>query len=163
MPALNQLCVKQENGRYRAVSEEEICEYAAKLIEPKFKLKDVMSTPAATFNYLRLKLSLREHEIFAVLFLDNRHRVIEYKEIFRGTIDGASVHPREVAKDALKCNAAAAILCHNHPSGMIEPSQADIQITKKLQEALKLLDVRVLDHVIVGTEGYCSFAERGML
>ncbi|MFW6258710.1 MAG: RadC family protein, partial [Halochromatium sp.] len=103
------------------------------------------------------------HEVFACLFLDNRHRVIEYQELFRGTIDGASVHTREVVKEAIRWNAAAVIFAHNHPSGVAEPSQADLHITKRLQEALQLVEVRVLDHIIVGAGDGTSFAERGLI
>jgi DNA repair protein RadC len=101
--------------------------------------------------------------VFTCLFLDNRHRVIECEELFRGTIDGASVHPREVVKRALQLNAAALILAHNHPSGVAEPSQADQQLTRRLREALGLVDIRVLDHLVVGDGEAVSFAERGLL
>ena len=103
------------------------------------------------------------YEVFACLFLDNRHRVIEYEELFRGTIDGASVHPREVVRRALEHNAAALILAHNHPSGVAEPSDADRSITRRLSEALALVDVRILDHFIVGEGEPLSLAERGLM
>jgi DNA repair protein RadC len=111
---------------------------------------------------VKLKLATYEHEVFACLMLDNRNRVIAFRELFRGTIDGASVYPREVVKQALADNAAAVIFAHNHPSGATEPSQADIAITERLKKALALIDVRVLDHLIVGDE-VTSFAERGIL
>jgi DNA repair protein RadC len=101
--------------------------------------------------------------VFAVLFLDTHHRAISYEELFHGTIDGASVHPREVVNAALRHNAAAVILSHNHPSGVAEPSEADRRITQRLKDALALVDVRVLDHFVVATEGSVSFAERGLL
>ena len=104
-----------------------------------------------------------DHELFCCLFLDNRHRVICCEELFRGTINGASVHPREVVRRALEHNAAALILAHNHPSGVAEPSQADIQITHRLRDALALVDIRVLDHMIVGDGEISSLAERGEL
>jgi DNA repair protein RadC len=107
-------------------------------------------------------LSEIEHEVFAVLFLDTRHGVIEYREMFRGTIDGSSVHVREVVKEALQANASAVIFTHNHPSGVTEPCEADKMITKRLKDALALVDIRVLDHLIVGSE-ITSFAERGIL
>ncbi len=123
----------------------------------------VLSQPRAARDYLRMRLRDLPHEVFAVVYLDNRHRAIKFEELFRGTIDGASVHPREVVKEALAVNAAAVILTHNHPSGMAEPSQADELITRRLKEALGLVDIRVLDHLIVG-DGVCeSFAERGLL
>ena len=100
---------------------------------------------------------------FGVLFLDNRHRVLAFEELFRGTIDGASVHPREVVRRALQLNAAAVILSHNHPSGVAEPSQADRQITARLREALDLVGIRVLDHLVVGDGDCCSLADRGLL
>jgi DNA repair protein RadC len=103
-----------------------------------------------------------EREVFAVLLLDNQHRLIEYQELFFGTIDAASVYPREVVKVAFNCNAAAVIFAHNHPSGIAEPSNADKHITQKLRDALALIDIRVLDHFVVG-ETCVSFAERGYL
>jgi DNA repair protein RadC len=122
-----------------------------------------LSNPRATREYVRMQLRDLPHEIFAVIALDNRHRVIKYVELFRGTLDGASVHPREIVKLALGLNAAACIFIHNHPSGVAEPSQADELITRRLKEALGLVDIRVLDHLIVG-DGVCeSFAERGLL
>ena len=102
-------------------------------------------------------------EVFACLYLDNRHRVLHFEELFRGTIDGASVHPREVVKAALHRNAAAVILAHNHPSGVAEPSAADRQITERLKSALQLVEIRVLDHLVVGDQDCVSFAERGWL
>ena len=103
------------------------------------------------------------HEVFCCVYLDNRHRVIAFEELFRGTIDGASVHPREVVKHALSKNAAAVILVHNHPSGICEPSQADELITRRLKDALGLVDIRVLDHLIIGDERCESLAERGLV
>ncbi len=121
------------------------------------------TSPAAVKEYLCAKLAGFEHEVFAVLFLDTHHRLIEYAEMFRGTIDGASVYPRELVKEALRHNAAAVIISHNHPSGNPEPSQADKVLTQRLNEALRLVDVRVLDHVIVAGNSTASFAERGLI
>ena len=121
-----------------------------------------MTSPGSSKNYVKLQLAKYEHEVFACLWLDNRNRVIRFNKMFRGTIDGASVYSREVVKSALKHNAAAVIFSHNHPSGVAEPSTADEQITKRLKEALALIDVRVLDHLVVG-EDVVSFAERGLL
>ena len=104
-----------------------------------------------------------EHEQFCALFLDSQHRLIEFAELFRGTLDSASVYPREVAKEALHHNAAAVIFAHNHPSGIAEPSMADRKITKRLQEALGLFEIRVLDHIVVGSPGMVSFAEEGLI
>lgn len=122
-----------------------------------------LTSPAETRAFLCARLRGYPFEVFACLFLDNRHRVIRYEELFRGTIDGASVHPREVVRRALGHNAAAVIFAHNHPSGAAEPSQADRAITRRLHEALALIDVRVLDHLVVGHGESTSFAERGLL
>ena len=121
-----------------------------------------LTSPEASKDYVKLQLARYEHEVFACLWLDNRNRVINFNKLFRGTIDGASVYPREVVKAALKHNAAAVIFAHNHPSGVAEPSHADEAITRRLKEALSLIDVRVLDHLVVGSE-VISFAERGLL
>ena len=122
-----------------------------------------LDSPQATRDYLIRRLRDTPHELFCCLHLDNRHRLIAFDELFRGTIDGASVHPREVVKQALARNAAAVILAHNHPSGVAEPSQADELVTRRLREALQLVDIRVLDHMIVADNGCLSFAERGLL
>jgi DNA repair protein RadC len=122
-----------------------------------------LDSPAATHRYLISRLRDQPYELFCCLHLDNRHRLIAFDELFRGTIDGASVHPREVVRQALARNAAAVILAHNHPSGVAEPSQADELITRRLREALALVDIRVIDHCIVADNGCLSFAERGLL
>ncbi len=122
-----------------------------------------LESPAATKALLIARLRDQPYELFCCLFLDNRHRLIAFDELFRGTIDGASVHPREVVRQALYCNAAAVILAHNHPSGVAEPSQADELITLRLKDALGLVDIRVLDHLIVGDIRCVSLAERGVL
>ena len=121
-----------------------------------------LTSPRLAADYLQAQLRDRDHEVFCCLYLDNRHRLIAFEELFKGTIDGASVHPREVVKQALARRAAAVILAHNHPSGVAEPSRADEAITARLRDALALVDIRVVDHVIVG-EGECvSLAERGL-
>lgn len=125
--------------------------------------KDILTSSAATRDYLRAKFRDCESEIFSCLFLNNQHHVVKLEELFRGTIDGAAVYPREVVKRCLHHNAAAVILAHNHPSGVAEPSQADIAITHKLRVALQLIDVRVLDHLVIGDSMVVSFAERGLL
>jgi len=124
---------------------------------------DVLACPEDTRRYLQARLRDLMQEVFTCLFLDNRNRVIACEELFRGTIDGASVHPREVVRRALDLNAAAVILAHNHPSGVAEPSRADEHITRRLVDALALVDVRVLDHIVVGDGESVSFAERGLL
>ncbi len=137
-------------------------EIATRHFAEKLENEDCLTNPTQTMNYLRARLRDYDHEVFACLMLDNRNRVIAFRELFRGTIDGASVYPREVVKQALADNAAAVILAHNHPSGVCEPSQADIRITERLKKALALVDIRVLDHVIVGDEITC-LSERGLV
>jgi len=124
---------------------------------------DILTSPEATRAYLSQQLRHYQHEVFACLFLDNQHHILEFEELFRGTIDSASVYPREVVKKALAHNAAAVIFAHNHPSGISEPSQADKLITDKLKQALALIDIRVLDHFIIGDGMPYSFAENGLL
>jgi DNA repair protein RadC len=128
-----------------------------------FERGEAITDPAMTRRFLKCKLSRHRREVFACMFLDNQHRLILYEELFFGTIDGASVHPREVVRRALETNAAAVIFAHNHPSGIAEPSQADQRITDRLKSSLLLVDVRVLDHMIVGEGEVMSFAERGLL
>ncbi len=123
----------------------------------------VLSNPTATRQYLTTWLRHRQQEVFACLFLDSQHRIIAGKEMFFGTIDNASVHPREIVRLALQHNAAAVVLAHNHPSGVAEPSTADRQITRIIQQALSLIDVRVLDHVVIGGKDATSLAEKGWL
>jgi DNA repair protein RadC len=123
----------------------------------------VISSPADVHNYVTLKLADRKSEVFAVLYVNTRHAVIEYREMFQGTIDGAAVYPREIIRAAIETNAAAIVLVHNHPSTNPEPSDADLNITRKIAQACELIDVRVLDHVIVGGTQIVSLAERGHL
>lgn len=125
--------------------------------------RPLLDNPAATEAWLRASLGPLEHELFVCLHLDNRHRLIQPDVLFRGTVDGASVYPREVVKSALAHNAAAVILAHNHPSGVAEPSIADEQITRRLKAALGLVDIRVLDHLVVAAGGCVSLAARGLL
>lgn len=138
-------------------------EMTERYIETGLERGDALSDPIMTRRYLKSKLRNYDREVFACLYLDNQHRLIRYQELFFGTIDGASVHPREVVKNVLSENAAAVIFAHNHPSGIAEPSQADERITQHLKSALALVDVRVLDHMIVGDKEVVSFAERGLL
>ena len=122
-----------------------------------------LTSPSAVRDYLRLRLAGLEHEVFAAVLLDAQHRVIEFEELFRGTLTQTSVFPREVVKSGLRHNAAAVIFAHNHPSGVAEPSQADRILTETLKRALALVDVKVLDHFIVGGAVATSFVERGLL
>ena len=120
-------------------------------------------SPLDTEHFLQARMRHLGHEVFCCLYLDNRHRVLRFDELFRGTIDGTSVYPREVVKEALAVNAAAVILAHNHPSGVAEPSQADERITRRLKSALELVDIRLLDHLIIGAGDTTSLASRGLL
>ena len=140
----------------------QVFEKAAELLEHQYKREQSFTNPEHTKRYLSMKLGHQEREVFAVLFLDNQHQLISYQELFYGTVDSASVYPREVAKAALQANAAAVIFAHNHPSGIAEPSECDKRITTRLVDALKLLDIRVLDHVVVGSP-CVSFAERELI
>jgi DNA repair protein RadC len=138
-------------------------ELARRHFREALRLGPALSAPEATRTFLIAQLRDRPYEVFCCLYLDNRHRLIAFEELFRGTIDRAGVHPREVLRQTLLHNAAALIFAHNHPSGVLEPSQADEQITRRLKEALALVDVRVLDHFIIG-DGLCySFSEHGLL
>jgi DNA repair protein RadC len=123
----------------------------------------VLTSPEAVADYLIIHYSAKPAEVFTCVFLDNRHRLIAVEDLFFGTIDGASVHPREIARRCLELNAAAVILAHNHPSGNPAPSQADLRITQRVKETVALVDVRVLDHFIVGGGEAYSFAEHGLL
>jgi DNA repair protein RadC len=157
------LIAQLQDGTSRAATAEEIIAAARDHMSRRVRRGTQLTSPKATRDYLSLKLGSLEREVFAVIFLDKRHRLISYQEMFQGTIDGASVHPREVVKEALRQNAAAVILAHPHPSGVAEPSQADEFITQRLKDALGLVDIRVLDHIIVAGEDTTSFAERGLL
>lgn len=140
-----------------------VLEMGRRHLSASLKEGDVLTSPDLVRNYVSAQLRHQPHEIFAILFLDNQNRLIAYDELFYGTIDGASVYPREVVKKALARNASAVILVHNHPSGVAEPSQADCRITQRLQAALGLVDIRVIDHMVVGDKDVVSFAERGLL
>ncbi len=140
-----------------------VLQMAKRHFEEILQNNDALTNPEITRAYLSAQLRGYSYEVFACLFLDNQHRVLQFEELFRGTIDGASVYPREVAKKALAYNAAAIIFAHNHPSGINEPSQADRLITEKLKQALALFDIRVLDHFIVGDGRPYSFSEHGIL
>jgi DNA repair protein RadC len=147
-----------------SVEELDLIERAIRCLEAKYLVaQDVLTSPETTRDYLKLRLDGVPYEVFALLLLDNRHAVLRYVELFRGTIDGASVHPREVVRLVMETNAAAVILAHNHPSGVAEPSQADLRITQRLKDALALIEVRVLDHLIIGKGRGTSLAERGLL
>ena len=144
--------------------EDEIVREALRILDRRyFTAGEALVSPRDAAAYLKAKLAAYPWEVFGVLFLDNRHRVLAFEEMFRGTLDGASVHPREVVRAALKHNAAAVILAHNHPSGVAEPSAADRNITRQLRDALQLIGVRVLDHLVVGAGEPTSMAARGLI
>ena len=157
------LMVRDSQGHYLPATADQILDAARQAIEQKMQRGASFTSPVAVKEYLCAKLAGYEHEVFAVLFLDAQHRLIEYVEMFRGTIDSASVHPREVVKEALRLNAAAVIVSHNHPSGNPEPSAADRALTQRLKESLALVDVRTLDHIVVAGSSTTSFAERGLI
>ena len=138
-------------------------ELAKRYFEASLPRGQAIRSPADTEAFLVARLRDLQHELFCCLYLDNRHRVILFDELFRGTIDGTSVYPREVVKQALSVNAAAVIVAHNHPSGVAEPSQADERITRRLKSALELVDIRLLDHLIIGDGKSSSLASRGMI
>ena len=163
---LHKLKAGEATGTYLVespVSEADILMMAHQLASQRLHRGRSLTTPKAVFSHLQTLLGNYEYEVFALLMLDNKHRVLQFRELFRGTLDGASVYPREVVKVCLENNAAAVILVHNHPSGDPEPSQADRTLTRKLQDALNLIDIRTLDHIVVGSEGCVSMADRGHL
>lgn len=147
----------------RGWTEDDILTAAEQIASKRLSGKTQIGDPATARRYVAARMRLLRHEVFSLLLLDNQHAVTGYRELFRGTIDGASVYPRDVVSTVLDHGAAAIILVHNHPSGIPEPSLADRQITRRLTEALALIDVCVLDHLIVGGAGCTSFAERGLL
>ncbi len=157
------LCATKGLGPVKYVQLQAALELGRRHLEASLRRGQALTSPQQTRDFLLAALRAHTQEVFACLFLDNRHRVIGFEELFFGTIDSATVHPREVVKRALFHNAAAVILAHNHPSGVAEPSRADEQLTRQLQSALALVEVRVLDHFIVGDGAMTSFAERGLL
>ena len=158
-----EFCAVPGLGEAKYAQLQAVLELARRHLAETLQRGDALTDPAATRRYLSARLRDYAYEVFGCLFLDNRHRIIGFEELFRGTINGASVHPREVVRRALAHNAAAVILAHNHPSGVAEPSEADRQLTRRLSEALALVDVRVLDHVVVGDGETVAFAERGWI
>ena len=150
-------------GAARAAILRALPELARRYFEASLPPGEAIRSPTDTETFLQARMRHLGHEIFCCLYLDNRHRVLRFDEMFRGTIDGTSVYPREVVKEALASNAAAVILAHNHPSGVAEPSAADERITRRLKSALELVDIRLLDHLIVGDGSATSMAGRGLL
>jgi DNA repair protein RadC len=158
-----QFCKSKGLGQAKFAQLQAVLEMSKRHLQENLQRGDALSNPNDTRHFLRARLRDYPHEVFAVLFLDNQHRVIEFEELFQGSIDSATVHPREVVRRALHHNAAALILAHNHPSGIAKPSQSDQQITQKLKDALALVDIRLLDHFIIGDGEPTSLAEHGML
>ena len=161
--AADSLLVRDVSGEYRSAEPAEVLQAALRVLAGQLRGTEMMSSPQAVRDFLRIKLGTLEHEVFAVIHLDAQHRVIEYVEMFRGTVSQTSVYPREIVKEALGRNSAALILVHNHPSGVAEPSRADELLTQTLKSALALVDVRVIDHLIVAGPTILSFAERGLI
>ncbi|MFQ2072943.1 RadC family protein [Aeromonas veronii] len=145
------------------INEEDLLTIANQIARQKLAKGVAITDKHLAQQALQTLLQSREHEVFAILFLDNQHRILAYEELFRGTLSSASVYPREVVKRALALNAAALMLVHNHPSGHPEPSRADIEITQRLQSALSLVDIRTLDHLVVASNGVVSLKERGYM
>ena len=157
------LLVRDVAGDYRPANADEVLQAARRVLAGRMHGCEALTSPQLVREFLRVKLGTLEHEVFAVIHLDAQNRVIEYVEMFRGTVSQTSVYPREVVKEALARNSAALLLVHNHPSGVAEPSRADEMLTQTLKSALALVDVRVLDHLIVVGSAILSFAERGLL
>jgi DNA repair protein RadC len=162
-PCFSSGFVADAGGSRTEVSDDAVIAAALRILAERIVRSTALANPRVTRDYVAMRFAGLEHEVFACLYLDNRNRVIACEELFRGTIDGSSVHPREVVKHALIHNAVAVILAHNHPSGVAEPSQADELITRRLKESLALVDIRVLDHLVVGGAVAESMAERGLL
>ena len=158
-----EFCETKGLGAVKYVQIQAAIELGRRYLQSGLETGDAFSSSEQTREFLTLKLRAYPYEVFACLYLDNRHRLISFDELFNGTIDSAQVHAREVVRKALKHNAAAVILSHNHPSGVAEPSQSDIDLTRELKKALALIDVRVLDHMVIGSGEAISFAERGLL
>lgn len=157
------LFIRDADGEYRVATADEVLHGARRMLSRRVRRGTTFSSPQVARDYLRMTLGNRDHEVFVVVTLDAQHRLIEMLELFRGTIDATAVYPREVVKEVLARNAAAVIVAHNHPSGVPEPSVADRVLTERLKNALSLVDVRVLDHLIVAGDDVVSFAERGIL
>ncbi len=156
-------CAYPGMGTARYATLQAALEVSRRHVYCEVRESDAMTSPGLVREYLSLHLSGLQHEVFAALFLDNRHRVLEFQKLSTGTIDSAAVYPREVVKHCLASNAAAVIFAHNHPSGVAEPSDTDVRLTRKLTDALALIDVRVLDHLIIGQGVQTSLAERGLM
>lgn len=161
--AAGALLVRDVAGQYRPAEADEVLLAAQRLLAAQVRGSDVMSSPAVVKDYLLARLGTLPHEVFAVVHLDSQNRVLDYVEMFRGTVSQTSVYPREVVRDALLRNSSALVLVHNHPSGVADPSKADEFLTQTLKAAAALIDVRVLDHFIVAGSAVQSMAEKGLV
>ena len=160
------LLVETDNDKYllsEPVTKKQMYQLMLLLLEQEYFRTDQLTSPEMTRQYLQVKLAKYEQEVFCCIYLDNQHQVIAFEELFYGTINAAIVYPREIVKACLKHNCSAVLFCHNHPSGSPEPSIADEALTKRLTDALALVDIRVLDHLIVAGSSTISFAERGLI
>lgn len=160
------LLVEAGDNKYllsEPVTTKQMYQIMLSLLEQEYFRSDQLTSPQKTIQYLQIKLAKYGYEVFCCIYLDNQHHVIGFEELFRGTINAASVYPREVLKSCLQHNAAAVLLVHNHPSGDCHPSNADEMLTKRLIEALALVDIRVLDHILIAGASSISFAERGLI
>lgn len=157
------LMVQDAAGVYRAATDQEVVSAAQRVLAKQMRDLPLFDSPAAVRNYLRMRLGLLGYEVFGVLLLDSQNRLIDWVEMFRGTLSQTSVYPRELVKLAMERNAASVVLVHNHPSGAAQPSRADEALTQTLKSALALVDTRVLDHFIVTSENVASMAEMGLV
>jgi DNA repair protein RadC len=160
------LLVKAHDNKYllsEPVTTKQMYQLMLSLLEQEYFRTDQLTSPQKTIQYLQVKLAKYEQEVFCCIYLDTQHHVIGFEELFTGTLDSCSVYPRQIVKQCMLNNAAAVLFCHNHPSGDPSPSNADKVLTKRLQEALALIDIRVLDHIVIGGATSTSFAERGLI
>lgn len=158
------LFIRDSAGNYLEATANDVFEAARQAIDERYPyMSHCFNDPASAKEYFTAKLQGLEHEVFGIAFLTTQHQLIAYSEMFRGTLNQTSVYPREVVKEALRLNAAACVLTHNHPSGCNEPSNADLKCTKNLQDALGTIEVRILDHIIVAGKNTYSFAENGLI
>ena len=157
------LHIRDVAGQYRAAEADEVLLAAQRLLASQVRGSALLDSPAVVKDFLRARIGNLPHEVFAVLHLDSQNRVVDYVEMFRGTVSQTSVYPREVVRDALLRNSSALVLVHNHPSGVSQPSRADENLTQAIKQAAALVDVRVLDHFIVCSDSICSMAEMGLV
>ena len=160
---MSDLYIKDSNGEYRNAELEDLIAATRRALRRRFRRGKPIRSPRDTIDFLIAELAPERNEVFAAIFLDTKHHIISFERLFTGTVDGTSVYPRVIATRALEVNAAAVIFSHCHPTGIPEPSDADIRITKRLKSALELLEIRTLDHIIVGGDKAVSLASRGLM